>query len=192
MALVIPETTVAAAALVVSAIVTTIVLVRRWHRLDGWQRLSVAVLGVYTPVVLGVTLGGIPIELAGEAPEGWTYVSLVPFATISDLLSLIADSPFQAYMRQLYGNLILLAPLGFLLPVLHPRFRRLRDTTVAVLAASLAIELSQLAISLAIRFPYRAFDVDDLILNTIGGVLGWAVWRITLGLLAKRLAKAHA
>jgi len=29
--------------------------------------------------------------------------------------------------------------------------------------------------------PYRAIDVDDLILNTTGAALGWAGWHVTLG-----------
>jgi hypothetical protein len=39
-------------------------------------------------------------------------------------------------------------------------------------AVSLAIELTQTGISLAVNFPYCVFDVDDLLLNTIGAAIG--------------------
>ncbi len=50
---------------------------------------------------------------------------------------------------------------------------------------SLGIEILQLAISTVVGFPYRVFDVDDLILNTAGAALGWAGWRVTIGWLYK-------
>lgn len=33
--------------------------------------------------------------------------------------------------------------------------------------------------------PYRAFDVDDLILNTAGAIIGWLSWRVSLGLIQR-------
>jgi glycopeptide antibiotics resistance protein len=46
---------------------------------------------------------------------------------------------------------------------------------------SFGIEILQLTISTVVGFPYRVFDVDDVILNTTGAALGWAGWRVTLG-----------
>ncbi|MDF1596048.1 MAG: VanZ family protein [Acidimicrobiia bacterium] len=97
----------------------------------------------------------------------------MPLATISQQL---ADAQ-ESGIRQLIGNLFLLAPLGFLLPVVGARFHRLA-TLLGAFAVSLGIELTQIGISVAVGFPYRAFDVDDLLLNTIGAAIGWAGWRI--------------
>jgi glycopeptide antibiotics resistance protein len=75
------------------------------------------------------------------------------------------------------GNLLLMTPLGFLLPLLWERFRHLRTVAVAAFLTSLTVELTQLAILTLLGQTYRLFEVDDLMLNTGGAMLGWAVWR---------------
>jgi glycopeptide antibiotics resistance protein len=71
------------------------------------------------------------------------------------------------------GNVALFVPLGFLLPLLAPRFGRPWRTVAAGFALSAAIELSQIA------FPgVRRADVNDLLLNTLGSALGFLAWRL--------------
>ena len=86
--------------------------------------------------------------------------------------------PFQ-YMFSDYENsflnVLLFMPLGFFLPVLWQRFRKLRWTVLFGLCTSLLIETLQL-------FTFRATDVNDLMTNTLGTILGWAVARILLRL----------
>lgn len=73
------------------------------------------------------------------------------------------------------------SPPGFGLPVVWQRFRRLASTLVAGFGVAFGIELSQVVISLIVGVPYRAFDVDDLMLNTAGAIIGWVAWRISAG-----------
>ena len=61
------------------------------------------------------------------------------------------------------------------------RFRRIAPMLLVGFGVTLGIELSQVVISLMVGVPYRAFDVDDLILNTIGAIVGWLAWRVLLG-----------
>ncbi|MDO4271115.1 MAG: VanZ family protein [Eubacteriales bacterium] len=68
-------------------------------------------------------------------------------------------------------NMIMLVPFGFLAPFIWPKLDRLGRIALASFSFSLLIELSQLV-------NYRSSDVDDLILNTIGGVLGFAFYRL--------------
>ncbi|MEU6438751.1 VanZ family protein [Streptomyces sp. NPDC047046] len=76
---------------------------------------------------------------------------------------------FLAACKQVGGNLLLGAPFGVLLPLLVPRRMRLvRVFVVTVLVMSL-VELAQGAV-----VEGRAFDVDDVILNTAGALLGYA------------------
>lgn len=86
--------------------------------------------------------------------------------------------PF-AYMFSDYGNsllnVLLFVPLGFLLPVLWQQFRSFSRTARFGFLCSLSIELLQL-------FTYRATDVNDLITNTVGTVLGWCLGRLVLKL----------
>lgn len=172
-----PETTVALAALLISIVLVAIVLIRGGRDLGMGERLGVIALGIYLPLVVGITLGGIPTGGYGDAPEGWAWANLIPLATISQQL---VDG-LASGMRQLAGNLLLLVPLGFLLPIADPRFRQFRKTLVVAVMVSLGIEILQLTISTVVGFPYRVFDVDDLILNTAGAALGWTGSRVTLG-----------
>ncbi len=79
------------------------------------------------------------------------------------------DQPsLREALLQLGGNVLLLAPLGVLLPLLSRRFRGVFRLTFCVALVSLAIETSQGTI-----IPGRSFDVDDILLNTLGGVLAY-------------------
>jgi glycopeptide antibiotics resistance protein len=77
------------------------------------------------------------------------------------------------------GNVALFLPFGFLLPLLAPMDRWWR-TVGAGFALSAAIELTQLA------FPgLRRPDVNDVLMNTLGAALGFAAYRLAVGLRAR-------
>lgn len=69
-------------------------------------------------------------------------------------------------------NLLLLLPLGVFL---RYHFRRSLPATAAIgFAVSLSFELTQwTGVWGLYSCPYRLFDVDDLIVNTSGAVIGW-------------------
>ena len=73
------------------------------------------------------------------------------------------------------GNVCVFMPLGVFLPKLFERCRRLLAVLVLSLELSLAIEIVQLVTKIG------SFDVDDLLLNTIGGILGYFVYKIFAG-----------
>lgn len=77
---------------------------------------------------------------------------------------------FLAACKQIGGNLLMGAPFGLILPVLVPR--RLRMVRMVVLTA-LVMLLVELAQGAVVRG--RAFDVDDVILNTSGAVIAYVL-----------------
>ncbi|MGE9697076.1 VanZ family protein [Streptomyces sp. CH6] len=79
------------------------------------------------------------------------------------------DYTFLAACKQVGGNLLLGAPFGVLLPLLAPRGLRLVRVFVVTLLVMSLVELAQGAV-----IQGRAFDVDDVILNTSGALLGYA------------------
>jgi hypothetical protein len=82
---------------------------------------------------------------------------------------LYLDQPsVKAALLELGGNLLLLAPLGVLLPVLSNRFRGPLRILLAVGLVSLCIETVQ-----GTMITGRAFDADDVILNTLGAVIAY-------------------
>ncbi|MDO5780115.1 MAG: VanZ family protein [Clostridium sp.] len=68
-------------------------------------------------------------------------------------------------------NIIFFIPFGFLLPTLWREFRKLLPTVVAGFLFSSIIEVGQL-------FTIRATDVDDLIMNTLGSIFGFIIFKI--------------
>lgn len=109
-------------------------------------------------------------------------VNLVPFKTVGELLG--RGSSTQA-VRQIGGNIGLLLPLGVVLPVLVPRLRSASALALGALASTLCIETLQYAATRAGMID-RAFDVDDLMLNVAGALLGWLVWKMASRALTHR------
>ncbi len=72
-------------------------------------------------------------------------------------------------IENIAGNIILFVPFGVLLPL---AFKVERSTIVYGCAASVLVEIIQLA------FAMGAADIDDVILNTLGAVIGYVAYRI--------------
>lgn len=70
-------------------------------------------------------------------------------------------------------NVLMTVPFGVLLPlVVRWRYEAL---VLACVAVTLVVETGQLLVSAAVGWAWRAFDVNDLLLNTVGGLLGLAL-----------------
>ena len=95
--------------------------------------------------------------------------SLVPFASI---IQLVRDTPPSVAFENIVGNMILFVPLGVLLPLLFTRLRSLPALLWRAAVISLAIEVTQMLTGA------RAVDIDDVILNTSGAALGFAIFWI--------------
>lgn len=80
------------------------------------------------------------------------------------------DYTFLAACKQAGGNLLLGTPFGILLPVLVPRRLRMLRMVLLTVLIMVVIELVQGALVAG-----RAFDIDDVILNTTGALLGYAL-----------------
>lgn len=66
-------------------------------------------------------------------------------------------------------------PLGFIFPVAFKKARTFYKTTICMLLFSFLIEFIQ-------YFIGRSADIDDLILNTLGAMLGYFIFYIFSGL----------
>lgn len=108
--------------------------------------------------------------------------NLVPFASITQL---IRDTSPGLASYNIVGNLLLLAPLGILLPLLFKKLQHLWPLAWRVGAISALIEASQLVTRA------RAVDIDDVILNTAGATLAFGLY-LLLRLLVERRPKGEA
>lgn len=70
-------------------------------------------------------------------------------------------------MINILGNIIAFMPMGFFIPIIFNKKRSLLKLVLFSAGISLFIELLQF------RFSVGSFDIDDIILNTFGGALGF-------------------
>jgi len=101
-------------------------------------------------------------------------VNLEPFKTI-DI--------YQTLGKQILGNFVMLLPLGIYLPLLYTKLRKAYSFFAVLLICflvSIGIELLQLATS------YRSTDIDDVILNTLGGCTGFIIYLLIKTIIAPK------
>jgi glycopeptide antibiotics resistance protein len=135
-----------------------------------------ALFALYLGWVAGATLFPLPVRagvLELEAVGRQLEIGLVPLASIRDVLA--NGTPF-AQVWILGGNVLTLAPFGLLLPFVAPRVASWPRMAVAALLFPLGIELAQLGVSLALGYSYRVTEVDDVLLNFFGVLLGFAAF----------------
>lgn len=90
----------------------------------------------------------------------------------------------KAFFLNVFGNVLAFVPYGFFLPVVSRRSKKWWNTILLSFGFSLCVELIQLA------FRVGSFDVDDILLNTIGGVLGYVGYRIVQHIRIRRRRRA--
>ena len=154
--------------------------VAAWRAVRGGQPAFVvamrALFVLYLGWVIGATLFPLPVrpEVAElEAAGRGVTVGLAPLASIRDVL--LHGSRF-AQVWILGGNVLTLAPFGFLLAVLGAAAGHVAAHGARRILFPLAIELSQLAVSLALGYSYRVTEVDDVLLNFVGILLGYGLF----------------
>ena len=99
-------------------------------------------------------------------PHRLLRYNLIPFAEISRFWRYRAHLGYRAFITNVLGNIACFVPLGFALSVLCPRMRSTLLAALSGFFSSLTIETIQLLTRVG------SFDVDDLILNTLGVVCG--------------------
>ena len=111
-------------------------------------------------------------EVYGRSSEMQEYhYNLVLFKEIKRFWNYREQLGAFATVTNLFGNVLIFLPFGFFMPMAS-KYRSFLSTSFYSLALSLIVEISQLFMKVG------CFDVDDLLLNTIGGMLGYIVFSI--------------
>ncbi|MFI5683365.1 VanZ family protein [Streptomyces sp. NPDC051636] len=128
-------------------------------------------------VAFAVVLARLTLQ-PSPSSVSFTHTNLHPGRSLNAYL----DQPeLRDAVKQIGGNLLLGVPFGVLVPVLAPRARGILKVLLLTAAVMLLVELAQGALVTG-----RAFDVDDVILNTAGALAGYL-------LLGRRLSRTvHA
>lgn len=102
-------------------------------------------------------------------------VNWMPFREI-----LRYDFGTDLFYRQVIGNIILFIPFGYF-ATYYSKLTKIRHIFFITFITSTTIEVVQ-------RFIGRSFDVDDIILNVVGGIIGFLLF-IGLDAIRKKLPK---
>ncbi|MCQ2407202.1 MAG: VanZ family protein [Oscillospiraceae bacterium] len=94
------------------------------------------------------------------------WINLRPFVHMKDY------AVGRDFLVNLFGNVAMFIPTGIILPVVYLQLRRFWKTLLAGAGLSLCIELAQLP------FYTRSSDIDDLLLNTAGVVIGYSIFAL--------------
>ena len=119
-----------------------------------------------------------------EWTEGLSYrqmllqnINLKPLYTIKNYINVILHYPESTYYRHciinLTGNILMFIPAGFLLPRLFKPLRKFFPFILTVLICILFVELLQLLAMVG------SFDIDDIILNFFGVLIGYLLFICT-------------
>ena len=109
-----------------------------------------------------IVLAATVIVGASKTSAADRSLNIIPFRVFQEAWSM----PEPKKIAQTVANVVMFVPLGFLLPVAFRKMRSFGKTTLSLALFSFAIEFTQ-------YFTGRSADIDDLMLNTLGGILGY-------------------
>jgi glycopeptide antibiotics resistance protein len=134
-------------------------------------------LYLYGASLLAITI--VPLPFSSQRASLHDEINYIPVVnTIGEIIRRIRfDKHLHLWdaMENIFGNILMFIPLGFLLPIFHPAFKKWRITIITGFASSALIELTQLFSRLI--HNYRHIDIDDVILNTFGVAIGYFLYK---------------
>ncbi len=155
-----------------------LLLRRPWRK---WSRREAAMM-VFVLFMAGLLVLALEGEYASpgvmlsRAQGRWAtgeQINLIPFYTIR---TFFRHTPRSVFLVNIVGNLVMFIPWGFGLVLLWQKNRRLWRLVLLALMLTVLIEMVQLFIG-------RHVDVDDLMLNFAGTLLGAGLWAVLRRLL---------
>lgn len=131
--------------------------------------------GIMLWLLFGQRMDSMDLTALFDPADRWT--NFVPLKTVRLYLNLLKNGASAYLLRHavvnLVGNVVMFVPLGWFLPAVWNCLRGFFKTFFLSAALICAVEAAQYATALG------SCDIDDLILNLIGVILGYILWRLT-------------
>lgn len=102
--------------------------------------------------------------------HGQRVLNIIPFVSTFEMMSTIG---LLHNLQNIAGNLAVFFPMGIFIPLLMNK--GFKQTVVIVIGISVSIEVVQYILAIGIS------DIDDVILNTVGAIVGWSVFQYIKG-----------
>lgn len=152
-------------------------------------------LVLYILMVISVTL--FPLYINPGIPHGKFYfsywsINYIPLISIIRDINKVGiaysgDTLFmiKLIVRNVGGNILMFMPLGFLVPLLWKACKRLKNILMIGFIVSLSIESLQFVENLLRVGLGRITDIDDVICNVFGTLLGYLIYKLLILFLGK-------
>jgi glycopeptide antibiotics resistance protein len=128
-----------------------------------------SIFWVYLLAVVQAVVFPILINLESSNTTFTPNINLIPFAFGN-------CSMLYLCVRSIIENILLTVPFGFGINFLLPI--KPRSIFWLAVVTGLMFELSQLIISLVFRSGFRVVDINDVIFNSIGVLIGYVIFRL--------------
>lgn len=112
-----------------------------------------------------------PLELLSENRPVYRSVNILPFQTIKSYLLGTFDVSRTVVLYNIFGNIGLFIPLGVYLQ-LFKKNKRILISIFIIFIISLSVEIIQFI------FGIGATDIDDILLNCLGGIIGILCYKL--------------
>ena len=142
-------------------------LAKNHERLVIYKELSMLIFMIYILFLFQV--------VTFQDDTSWASNNFIPFKEI-----LRYNITSRLFIKNVLGNLIMFLPFGFFSSY-YLKEDKITLPLILTLIASISIEIVQMMIG-------RVFDVDDIILNVIGGIAGYLIYSI-LRMIGEKLPK---
>ncbi|EEJ71602.1 VanZ family protein [Lactobacillus ultunensis] len=150
-----------------------------------WKKLLINILYlIYLWLLLDITL--FPIFLFPHNMTPYT------FGLGRQVFINLQFNALQDYLPlQVIGNILLLAPLSFFMAVFKQKYTYFWNNLFLMFLCTLSIETAQLIMSF-FYLGNRTFDVNDLLLNTTGSILGFIFFKLTDHFFSKEILEVRS
>lgn len=161
-------------AIIIAIMVSPIVIVALNRKYRGARLISAFALAAYIIFISKYFFFPIILDknIVSQGGQTIQYIPLFPF------LEQIQSVGWGQFLYQAAGNILAFVPISFFLALLFPRLQSFRTNLFAMISISFCVELIQLCINLLTDIPNRAIDINDLILNTLGGAMGYLLYQL--------------
>lgn len=140
-----------------------------------YKEIGLILLKLYIVALISVTL--FPFHTLMELKPSANIVPV--FSTIKDMTNVRADMHsfmIKFWIINIVGNLILLLPLATIVPLISKKYRNIKSIVLLCFSVSIIIEFLQY---ISMYFGNRrSVDIDDVILNTLGALIGFAIFKL--------------
>jgi len=169
------------------------------HRIEAYVTLGLIIIAIisifYLPILLILKKRGVAIIRQLSYLALFCSVFLIIFGTILFMPFTFNPSryvlnlrlfdwsnkvnPAKMFVEEVIPNIMMFVPLGFFVPIVFAKMRKLYRTAIVAFAVTFSVEFFQ-------YFIGRSCDIDDILANFFGGVLGYLIFSVFHSLLKRR------